>query len=513
MKNIKYNFFNRYIATSLILLLSVSISCDDDDDHMELDIVNPYVVAYNPVTGVGGVDLSSNLVLVFDDIIEKGEGFITITSDTELATQVIDVNSDKVEISNVGRILTINPQDFLSGRSYKVTVDQGIVKDQTGNLFFGMPNNEEWVFTSGGNPGDIESPELVSTMPTNGSTDGTTISISLTFNEDVKVAAGNIDIYTSSDVVVASIDAEGEQVLIDGATISVLLNDPLDFGQGYYVKIASGVIKDIGGNAFPGLSDDTSWSFTTVSGSGSDLIVHLPLDSDLSDISGNNFGASLGATASVDVEFVTDAERGQVVHFAAGSYASLPKHDLLRPSATQDFSVNFWVKHVAIGSDPALMGNSDWGGGSNPGWVLAVDGANEYVPSDPANTKNGWTINLANGSERTDWEAGLATTKAPNLGDNTWHMVTMVIDQVNKQLRVYADGTEYVHAGGSDLNTLLDGVMYDETNDFSFNLWEDGSGVYNAGSGTRSQLDGFMDEVKYFNKALTPDEITALLAL
>lgn len=512
MNTKKNKSFYYYIAASFLLVLGITISCSDDDEFVG-DIVNPYVISYNPVTGVGGVDLSANLVLTFDDIVEIGTGNITLTVEgIPEATQVINVTSEQVELSNVARILNINPQDFLSGQQYKVVLDAGIVRDTAGNAYFGMPDGEDWAFTSGGNPGDLDAPEIAELSPMAGSTDAAVTSIGMSFNEDVKAGVGNITVYNSGGTAVATIDVEGGLLSFDGPSVSIPLSDPLNFGEGYYVNIDGGAIKDIAGNSFAGYADSSSWSFTTVAGSGSELVVHLPLDADLADISGNKFDAVLGATATVDFEFVTDAERGQVVHFASGSYASLPKHDLLRPAGDQDFSVNFWVKHVGIGSDPALMGNSDWGGGSNPGWVLATDGADSYVPSDPANGEDGWTINLANGSERTDWEAGDADTKAPNLGDDTWHMVTMVIDQVNKQLRVYVDGIEYMHAGGSDLNTLLGGAMYDEANDYSFNLWEDGSGVYNAGSTTRSQIDGYMDEVKYYNKALTPGEITALLS-
>lgn len=512
MKNIKSKLFYYIFAGTAFMLFAVNISCEKEEDEVG-DIINPYVISYNPVPGVGGIDLSSNLVVTFDDIVEIGTGNITITvADVPSANQVIDVTSDKVTLTNVGRIMTINPQDFLSGREYKVVIEQGIVRDTTGNAYFGMPDGENWTFTSGGNPGDLDAPAIAELSPAAGSTDAAITSLGLSFNEDVKEGTGNITVYNSGGVAVATIDVEGGLLSIDGSSISIPLADPLNFGEGYYVIVDNGAIKDIAGNPFAGYSGNTDWAFTTTAGSGSELVFHLPMDTDLKDDSGNKFDAVLGATATVDFEFVTDAERGQVVHFASGSYASLPKHDLLRPAGDQDFSANFWVKHVGIGSDPALMGNSDWGGGSNPGWVLATDGADSYVPSDPANDEDGWTINLANGSERTDWEAGLADTKAPNLGDDTWHMVTMVIDQVNKQLRVYVDGIEYMHAGGSDLNTLLGGAMYDEANDYSFNLWEDGSGVYNAGSTTRSQIDGYMDEVKYYNKALTPGEITALLS-
>lgn len=506
---------SNYLVSCLTLVVLAIVSCNmiscSDDDDTSGDIVNPYVVSYNPVSGVNGVDLSSNLVITFDDIVYKGSGNITINSSIEGQTQVIDVNSDRVTITNVGRVLTINPSDFLSGQTYTVVLDAGIVVDAAGNEYFGT-DGESWTFTTGGNPGDLDAPEVALLIPADDETAAGVISLALQFNEDVKVGTGTFDIYMAGGTLVAQIDVESDYVIIDGNIVTINLPETLDFGTSYYVMFATGVIKDMAGNNFEGFDDNTSWSFTTTTGSTSDLVVHLPMDTDLNDDSGNLFNGFLGATATVDYEFVTDGDRGQVVHFPSGSFATLPKHDLLRPSGSQSFSVNFWVKMpTAIGSDPALLGNSNWAGGSNQGWVLAIDGANAYDPSDAANTEDGWTINLANGAERTDWEAGRADVKAPNLADGNWHMVTMVIDRSTEALKVYTDGVEYVHADGSDLNGLLGGALVDETNDYPVNLWEDGSGVYNSGSTTRSQLDGYMDEVSYYNKALTVDEINVLL--
>ncbi len=511
MKNLKFNLFYYYIATAFLILISVTVSCEEDE--IEQDIINPYIISYNPVSGVGGVDLSSDLVLTFDDIIEKGEGFITLTvADVESATQIIDVNSSQVEISNVGRILTINPSDFLSGREYKVIIDAGIVKDQAGNLYFGMPDNEAWMFISGGNPGDLDPPELVESTPVAGSTDAGTTSLSLTFNEDVKVGTGNIEVYNSSDIAVATIDAEGELVTTDGATIYIALPSSLDFGQDYYVKIASGVIKDIGGNPFTGFEDSSSWAFTTTSGSGSDLVFHLALDSDLKDDSGNKFDAALGATATADVEFIDDATRGLVAKFNAGSYAQFPKHDLMRPSSTQSFSVNLWLKLAGTDSDPAIIANKNWGSGGNPGWLLCTDDGHEYAPGN--GTDHGWIVNNAGNPKkdgnRMDWKAAGTSPQAPALSDDQWHMVTMIWNRGTNVLEVYIDGVRF---GDSSYDlSVLEGSLWDEAEDYAITLWEDGTGAYNAGDDRRAAMTGLMDELSYYNRALTVDEVTALFA-
>lgn len=515
MKTKKNKAFYYYIAATILMVLSITISCSDDDE-LGGDIVNPYVISYNPVSGVGGVDLSGDLVLTFDDIVEKGSGNITITTDLPQGTQVIDVNSDQVVISNVGRIMTINPQDFLSGRNYEIVIDAGIVKDTAGNLYFGMPDNETWTFTSGGNPGDTEAPEIAGLLPMDDATDTGVTFVKLTFNEDVKAGSGNIVVYNSSDVAVATIDIGGTSVIIDGVDVTVALTSSLDFGQDYYVKIEAGVIKDVAGNNFAGFTDATSWNFTTIAGSGSELAIHLPFDTDMKDTSGNKLDATMGATASAEVEFINDATRGLVAKFNAGAFAVLPKHDLLRPSSTQDFSVNLWVKFAGTDSDPVVIGNKDWGSGGNPGWLLCTDDGHEYVPGNGVD--HGWVVNVAGNPKqdgnRLDWRAAACDPQAPALSDDVWHMATLVFDQTNGELSTYIDGVEFnstTEPERTDL-TQLTGSLYDEVNDYPLTIWEDGTGAYNAGDDRRAAMTGLVDELKIYNKALTIDEITALLS-
>ena len=515
MKTKKNKTFYYYIAAAILMELTITISCSDDDE-LGGDIVNPYVISYNPVSGVGGVDLSGNLVLTFDDIVEKGSGNITITTDVPEATQVIDVNSDQVVISNVGRIMTINPQDFLSGRNYEIVIDAGIVKDTAGNSYFGMPDNEAWTFTSGGNAGDTEAPGLAVLSPADDATDAPVSSLALSFDEDIKAGVGEIIVYNAGGTVIATIDVEGEYVTFDGASLAIALPSSLSFGGDFYVQVGDGAVKDIAGNSFPGITDDSTWNFMTTPGSATDLVVHLPFDSDMMDMSGNRFDASLGATASAEVEFINDATRGLVAKFNAGAFAVLPKHDLLRPSGTQDFSVNLWVKFAGTDSDPVVIGNKDWGSGGNPGWLLCTDDGHEYVPGNGVD--HGWIINVAGNPKqdgnRLDWRAASCDPQAPALSDDVWHMATLVFDQTNGELSTYIDGVEFnstTEPERTDL-TQLTGSLYDEVNDYPLTIWEDGTGAYNAGDDRRAAMTGLVDELKIYNKALTIDEITALLS-
>jgi hypothetical protein len=513
MKNNIFNNKYAYFVAVILIITSIAVSCQKDDDK-PADQINPYVISYNPVSGVDGVATNSNLVLTFDDIVEKGEGSITITTDVEQGNQIIDVNSAAVTISGVGRIVTINPpSDFLPGRIYQVVLDAGFIVDQSGNKYFGMPKDEPWVFTTGGNAGDLDAPELVSLSPANNEGAAPIFSIALTFNETVRTAQGEFVVYDSSDQMVFSIDAEGEFVKTSQSTITIILPEPLEFQSDYYVKFEAGVIKDAAGNSFAGITDKNSWKFKTTAGSGSELVVHLPFDTNLEDVSGNKFNAVLGASASANVEFITDATRGKVVRFPAGAFAQLPRHNLLRPNATDDFSFNLWVKLPGIPSDPAILANKDWGSGGNPGFVLCIDDGDAYQPGN--GVTHGWVLNVADdpkNNNRMDWRAASCNPQAPALSDDAWHMVTVVFDRTNAKLQVYIDGKEYIDAtrpASFDLNSVP-GPLYDVSKDHPITIWEDGTGGYNSGDDRRKLLTGLMDELTIYNKALSIDEIKAL---
>ncbi len=487
------------------LSMTLIISCKEKFDHT-IDTANPTIVSYNPAAAVEGVAVSSNLVLTFSEPVKKGKGEIVIAGVSN--TLRIDVGSDAVTIDKDLRIVTIDPQtDLEADELYTVTLPKGMVTDLLGNEYMGSAGSS-WTFKTVGTSGLA----LSGISPLPGSTDASLFSLKLTFAADVNKGAGNITVYeTAGNVKVAEIAVAGQSVAIDGKTVTVLLGTPLKFATAYYVLADAGSIVDADGKAFEGFLTPESWNFTTTMGSGNNLLVHLPMDNDLSDVSGNRFDALQGPKASAKVTFVTDAERGRVASFGAGSYAVLPRHELLRPSLSQSFTFSFWTKLSAIGSDPVLFGNSDWDSGGNPGFIFAIDGALTYTGT--GSTGRGWLLKVTGdaggASNRKDWRANEMTPQAPALADNQWHMVTAVFDQTAKLLRVYLDGHQYAGATPFDLDFLL-GPVFDGTNDYPFTIWEDGTGAYNAGSDTRKQLAGLVDDVKIYTKALSSSEVSSI---
>src|SRR3989344_3284780 len=92
-----------------------------------------------------------------------------------------------------------------------------------------------------------------------------TANLVITFDEAVNQETGNILIkQTSDDSTVETIDVAGALVTGDGtATITVNPSVTLTDSTEYYVQIATTAFDDTSGNSYAGITDTTSWSFTT----------------------------------------------------------------------------------------------------------------------------------------------------------------------------------------------------------------------------------------------------------
>ena len=90
--------------------------------------------------------------------------------------------------------------------------------------------------------------------------------IFLTFSEAVDVETGIITIKKTSDnSTLETIDVTSDQVTGSGTTY-ITINPSTDFESGteYYVQIDDTAFDDSSGNSYPGISDQTAFTFTTI---------------------------------------------------------------------------------------------------------------------------------------------------------------------------------------------------------------------------------------------------------
>ncbi|MFM8489415.1 MAG: Ig-like domain-containing protein, partial [Bacteroidota bacterium] len=87
-----------------------------------------------------------------------------------------------------------------------------------------------------------------------------------TFSEPVQKGTGSITVKKSSDnSTIFSIDVNSSQVTVSGNTLTINPASDLEAGTDYYVQIPATAVRDIIGNSFAGISDTSTWNFSTAS--------------------------------------------------------------------------------------------------------------------------------------------------------------------------------------------------------------------------------------------------------
>ncbi len=197
-----------------------------------------------------------DIVLFFDKEIQASSGNIVLTSEAD--TRVIDVHdASQVSISTIltspksGHkefVMQINPdQDLIADTIYTVQIDKGAVTDISGREFSGLGNKVITTTTS--------EPRLRESNPVEGSVIKPDGFIRLWFDEGVIAGAGDIILSNGSDTRVIGIH-DANQINFEFSRVTI--NPTHDLIEGNYsVQIASGVITDEKGNAYPGLDNAT----------------------------------------------------------------------------------------------------------------------------------------------------------------------------------------------------------------------------------------------------------------
>jgi methionine-rich copper-binding protein CopC len=121
-------------------------------------------------------------------------------------------------------------------------------------------------FEFDGNPADLTSPTVVAFSPTDNNTSvSTSATFIITFSEAVDVETGNITIKkTSDDSTIETIDVTSNNVTGTGTiTITITPATALTGTTEYYIQIDATAFDDTSSNSYAGITDTTSWSFTT----------------------------------------------------------------------------------------------------------------------------------------------------------------------------------------------------------------------------------------------------------
>jgi Ca2+-binding RTX toxin-like protein len=149
----------------------------------------------------------------------------------------------------------------------------------------------------------------------------------LTFNEAIQKGTGNIVISNGTDT--RTIAVGDAQITVSGSTVTINPTADLLANSTYYVQLASGVIKDLAGNNYAGISNTTTLNFSTaiaIPTSGDDSIFGTSGNDIISGLAGNDSltggeGADTltGGQGNDSLELTETTSAADVVIFAGGS--------------------------------------------------------------------------------------------------------------------------------------------------------------------------------------------------
>jgi hypothetical protein len=111
---------------------------------------------------------------------------------------------------------------------------------------------------------DTVAPTLSSSSPTDNATSvSTSGSIVLTFNEAIAAGTGNIVISDGASDTRTITVTDTTQITISGKLVTIKPTLALHASTGYNIQMAAGVITDVAGNNYAGISSATTLNFTT----------------------------------------------------------------------------------------------------------------------------------------------------------------------------------------------------------------------------------------------------------
>ncbi|WKZ21454.1 MAG: Ig-like domain-containing protein [Candidatus Brocadiaceae baterium WH-1] len=430
-----------------------------------VDTTPPEVIGTSPVDGATGVGVNSVIMATFSEAMDAG----SITTSTFLVNDGISNIGGTVSYS--GTTATFTPSGPLAhSTTYTATITTG-VRDVEGNA---MVANYTWSFTTTAMV-DTTPPEVIGTSPVDGATGvGVNSVIMATFSEAMD--AGSIT--TSTFLVNDGISNIGGTVTYSDTTATFAPSAPLTHSTTYTATITTGV-RDLAGNA---MMADYTWGFTTAAdGVMSGLQAYYKFDEGTgtvaTDSSGNNRNGTIhGAT------WTTGKIGGALSFNGTSNYVSVP------PLNYDEISVSAWFYRNSVDTATPDTVFGGWSWSRVEGYGLYF---NQY--SGSRDTIRFIVTTQTSGGTKTQKHAIM------NLGTSTgkWFHVTGTYSKTTGEQKLYVDGqlvNTQTHPAG---NTI---VPYTAASYMAI-----GALLSNYG-----HMDGIVDEVQVYNRALSDQEVLTL---
>ena len=231
---------------------------------------------------------------VVDDLVYKYETDGTYTG-TSFSTQVTMSSEFPFGLTNYDNHLWVS--ETTNDEIYKFQTDgtyTGTSFDTAGsgnasprgmvaynNYFWITDDTDQEVYQYEVDP-DVINPSISSLTPLDGATDvSASTNLTLEFGEVVVVGTGNVTIkLVEDDSIVEAIDVTSGQVT-GSTTDTIVINPSSDLSTStvnYYIQVDATAFDDLVGNSYAGISDSTTWNFSTADVANPTVSTLTPLD-------------------------------------------------------------------------------------------------------------------------------------------------------------------------------------------------------------------------------------------
>ena len=219
--------------------------------------VDPDKTATTPAANATEVANNAVLSVTFNQPILAGAGTVTISDGSN--------NVGGITTSISGNVLTIAHQSFVDDKTYTVTVPAGYVKGYNDRNSVAV----SWSFKTH----ETTKPAVLTYNPLQGALNAAIdTKLTLKFNEPIAKKTGSIFVKDSvSHVTIMNLTEANCEVKSDSQLV-VTLPSLLSYNKTYYVEISSGLVEDLHGNKYDGITGGGTWWFKTVVNPGAFVV-------------------------------------------------------------------------------------------------------------------------------------------------------------------------------------------------------------------------------------------------
>lgn len=217
------------------------------------------------------------------------------------------------------------------------------------------------------------------------------------------------------------------------------------------------------------------------------LVEYYPLDENSGTVAHDNTTNANFGTLRNGTTWTSSGKIGAAVDFGGVGDLMVPYSSTLLPHGGTGLTIELWTKSTGMAANKALATQWDYTGGTNNGGAWAL-----------TRSSSGTGLRFTISSGVTDTGTNYAETGSGLMSANTWYHVVATYDgtqSAGNRVQLYINGV----SRSSTITGTIPSTLSPDTSNFYLGDFH----------GLNRQLDGMLDQVKIFNRALSAQEVSA----